>query len=602
VTAQKEEGGQPSAPSIVWTWVAAAWAILLGVSTLSDRAAWPVVGLGTFLLFVLFVTIAERAQLHLAVGRASAAFTLIEVAVTAGLLLLPSDLVIVGTALGATLAQALQGLRLDQGLFNAAMATVGAAAATLVMSVTPSVGPLVEGRPVLGALLGMAVYALVNYFAIAGLLLRVAGAGSGRELRRQFPFAVATTVGTTTTGIVVAVLWVTEPWLTLFALVPAAAIHLAARGSQRTRELLEDVQTERDRLTLVVDGASDGILLLDSDGRVQLWNSAMEGLTGIPSAEAVGHPITDVLTAPARSVGGPGSGGWLITADGRHARAQAELATTMRHRDGSTREVRESHALLRDGPQEKPRGEVVVVRDVSRRAQLERLRTDFVARISHELRTPLTPIQGFARTLRTHGDRLEEARRQQLLDLLIDRTDHLARLIDDLLLVTRVDAEDVRGSPSLATIDLGDTVRQVLDGFRQSHPHRPVLYDADQVPALVRADLEHARRIVRALLDNADRYSDDPDPIRVQVSADDEWVVLAIDDQGPGIPTSERESVFEPFHRLEDPLTMRTSGVGLGLFLSRRLAMLMGGRLDIVTPHGTVGTRVELRLQRSTTA
>jgi signal transduction histidine kinase len=98
------------------------------------------------------------------------------------------------------------------------------------------------------------------------------------------------------------------------------------------------------------------------------------------------------------------------------------------------------------------------------------------------------------------------------------------------------------------------------------------------------------------VLDNADRYSPASEAVRVTIGEEPGGPVVRISDRGPGIPEEQRDAVFEPFHRLEDPLTMRTGGVGLGLFLARRLAELMGGALTVTPPPDGVGTTLELRL------
>lgn len=579
-------------------WVLAAGVLVAAIVVIGDHRVWSKVGITSIVLYIGAVVAAERIELRLSLEPRHAAFTLIEVAITAGLLLLPGTVVVVGATIGTTISQMLRGLRGAPAWFNVAIATVGSAVAAGVIAIFPVVGPLVAERPIAGALVGMLGYAAVNAAAISGVVLRSSIPQPAEELRRQFPFFISTTFGTTAVGVVVAALWMTEPVLSLLALVPAAAIYLAAQGSYRTSQLLSEVRTERDRLTLVVDGASDGIILLGRYGEVRLWSRGMEAMTGITAETAVGQAVADLLTDARRRAMDNVRGAWLLDGPAKGAfgrRKHRELSATLIHGDGTAREVRESHALLTD---DRGRfiGDVVVVRDVSRQAELERLRGDFVARVSHELRSPLTPIRGLAQTLRLHDAQLTFERRQQVLDHLVERSDHLARLIDDLLLVTRVDTEDLHDLFHASTIPLGQVVADEVTRFCHLHPRRVV--DVDRPTAIVTAlaDPEHVARIVGAVLDNADRYSPASERVRVTVSEEPGGPVVRISDRGPGIPEEQRDAVFEPFHRLEDPLTMRTGGVGLGLFLARRLAELMGGALTLATPPDGVGTTLELRL------
>jgi PAS domain S-box-containing protein len=579
-------------------WIMTAGLVAVAVAGGSDPRVWSQVALGSIGLYVAAVVAAERIELRLTVEHSHAAFTLIEVAITAGLLLLPGLVVVVGTVLGAALSHLLRGLRGTLAWFNLAVATVGSALAVSVMGFFPPIGPLVSGRSVVGAMTGMFGYAIVNGAAVAGVVVRSAIPNPREELRRQLPFFMATTFGTTSVGIVVAALWVTEPVLSLLALVPAAAIYLAAQGAHRTGELLTAVRMERDRLTLVVDGASDGILLLNRGGEVQLWSRGMEAMTGLLADAAVGRPVADLLTDARRRAMDNVRGAWLLEDQSTGAsdrRMHRELSATLIHADGTAREVRESHALLTDD-RGRLIGDVVVVRDVSRQAQLERLRSDFVARVSHELRSPLTPIRGLAQTLRLHDAQLTSERRQQVLDHLIERSDHLARLIDDLLLVTRVDTDDLQDLFHASSFPLCQAVVDEVTRFCHLHPRRIV--DVERPPAVVTAlaDPAHVARIVSAVLDNADRYSPASEAVRLTIGEEPGGPVVRISDRGPGIPEEQRDAVFEPFHRLEDPLTMRTGGVGLGLFLARRLAELMGGALTVTPPPDGVGTTLELRL------
>jgi PAS domain S-box-containing protein len=599
VAASPQHAGS-RADAYVVAWVGGAALIAAAFVVFGDHGVWRDVGAATIALYIGAVVLAERIDFRLTVEGTHTAFTLIEVAITAGLLLLPAPIMVVGAMIGTSLSQWLKGLRGAPVWFNVAIATVGSVVAVSVMSVVPAVGPLVAGQPILGALLGMIGYGVVNAAAIAGVVLRSSREAPREELRRQAPFFISYTFAATSVGVVVAALWVTEPVLSLLALVPAAAISLAAHGIKRTNELLAEVRTERDRLTLVVDGASDGIILLDQQGEIRLWSRGMEGMTGITTETAVGRPVADVLTDARRRAMDNVRGAWLLEplADGRAQgqRVHRELGATLIHRDGTAREVRESHALLTDD-RGRLIGDVVVVRDVSRQAELERLRSDFVARVSHELRSPLTPIRGLAQTLRLHDAQLTHERRQQVLDHLVERSDHLARLIDDLLLVTRVDTEDLHDLIHVSTIGLGQVIGEEVNRFCHLHPRRRVEVDQPAGEVLALADPGHLARVVAAVLDNADRYSPPNEAVRVTISEGSGGPMVRISDRGPGIPEAQRDAVFEPFHRLEDPLTMRTGGVGLGLFLARRLTELMGGTLALATPPDGVGTILELRLR-----
>jgi PAS domain S-box-containing protein len=565
----------------------AVWAVLALV-THDPLPSW-----GGFLLLAATATLAERTEVVFRWAQTSAGFTLVEVAVAAGLLLVRPTHVVAALAIAMVASHPAMWRSPVKVTYNLGYIVLATSAAGLALSVLPAFGPLVNGRPALGVLAAMMVYVAVSLSSFLGLLTRLQDRIAYDTFRDQLPMHVAATLGTTSVGIVLAALWVTQPALVPFVVAPAAAVHLAMRSSLRAAELVAAQRAEHDRLVRVVDGASDGILLLDANGRVQVWNPAMERLTGRLEASAVDRPIAQVLTDEVRTDAPPVRARWTLE-DAREHLPFLELDAKLTDGDALTRDVRESHAFTFD---ERGRctGAVVVVRDVSRQRELERLRSDFVARVSHELRTPLTPIRGFASVLLRRGELLDEDQRAEALTRIVDRADHLHSLVEDLLLVTRIEQEDVAGLVHAGPTDLAALVRACVDESIARSGRTITVAVSPDVPD-AHADADRVRQVLDAVLDNAVRYSEPDTPIEVEVDRCADDVRVRIVDHGPGIPPSQRAAVFERFHRLEDPMTMQTSGVGVGLFLGRRLAEAMHGSLEIVdTPPGD-GAILDLRL------
>jgi PAS domain S-box-containing protein len=572
-------------------WVAAAGAAVVALGAWTGIPSEISAGL---LILLLIAVIAERVELSFHFERAGASYTLNEAAFAAALLLLPPIHVVIVAGGGATIAHLSRRFGLQKVAFNSAQITVGAATAAAIVSAFPVVGPTVDGTPVLAALLGMGVYAVINTVAFAGLMLRLGGREMLDAVRPQIPMTLAATLGTTSVGIVGAALWVANPWLVGLLLTPAGAIHLAAKGQLRAASLLEQLRADHERLTRIVDGAHDGILLLDRTGTVQVWNPAMEAMTGLPADRVVDRAIERVLTDTVREGDAPVRGRWLV--DTAHIGAtRREHDAKLRHVDGSVREVRETHSLVFD---ERGRctGDVVVVRDVSRQRELERLRGDFVARVSHELRTPLTPIRGFANILLKRGAHLDPDQRHDALERIVERADHLSDLVEDLLLVTRLDRRDLDELVHARPAPLGPVLDAAADNIRVRDPGRTIAIHIAPGTGDALADPERVRQVIEVLLDNACQYSPDDTPIEVELDQVGDDVRVRVIDHGPGIPREQRETVFEQFHRLEDPLTMRTGGVGLGLFIGRRLAEAMHGSLHVEDPRTGRGSVFVLHL------
>ena len=571
-------------------WVLLGVVALGGVIVLTEVQA---PAFGPLLLLVVAVAVAERVELRFTFEHSDIAITLVEVAVTAGLLLVAPTEAVVATGLGMMIGQASRVPDLVKVSFNTGQAMVGTAIAALILHFGPAIGPLVNGRAVVLVLLGMVLYVAVNSLAVLGLLT-IAEPSAREGLVGQLPLGAISALGNAAIGVVLAALLVVQAALAPFILVPAAAVYLAARGARRTADLLARVRVERDRLTRVVDGTLDGILLLDREGVVQVWNAGMEELTGLTADRVVSRPVARVMTESVREGDGEVSGRWLI--DEAHGGAQhREFDARLRHVDGSSREVRENHSLLFDD-RGRCIGDVVVVRDVSRQRELERLRGDFVARVSHELRTPLTPIRGFASVLLRKGDQLDPASRQEALERIVERSDHLAAVVEDLLLVTRLDQREVDELVHPVPTDVAAILDRVVEHFQSREPGRTIAFSASPGTGQALADPARMRQIVTSLLDNAFRYSPEDTPVELTLDQAGDDIRVRVIDSGPGVPREHRQTIFEQFHRLEDPLTMRTGGVGLGLFIGRRLASAMHGSLDLEDSGAAGGSTFVLRL------
>ena len=370
----------------------------------------------------------------------------------------------------------------------------------------------------------------------------------------------------------------------------ASALAGALRGAAHLRRLLEATS----KLQAVVDQSSDGILVLDGTGTVQLWSPALEALTGARAQAATGRPLAALM----RVLGADGTpcdpfeaGRALLSPD----TPQATVELTLLRDDGEQRVVRCAHAgafdegaLTRD---------VVIVHDVTRERQVERLKADFIATVSHELRTPVTPIKGYADLLRRRGDSMTPERRDECLAVIGDRCDHLARLVEDLLLASRISATE-GSSPaqvSMSSDDLVALVRRAAGDFGAEGDR--VRLALPEAPVQVACDPVRVVQVMTNLIGNALKYSTAGAPVDVHLVVDGARALVAVTDRGRGIPADQLERVFEKFHRVEDPLRMTTGGTGLGLYIARHLATAMGGALRCTSTLG-VGSvfRFELPL------
>jgi signal transduction histidine kinase len=194
--------------------------------------------------------------------------------------------------------------------------------------------------------------------------------------------------------------------------------------------------------------------------------------------------------------------------------------------------------------------------------------------LGHELRRPLTVIRGASTLLIDDSDALPPGSRQQMLSMIDRSATEMSELIDDVQTAVHLEIGDVHFS--LEPVEVAALVEEAVEPVRREEPERGVEIGATDGLA-VEADREHAVRALRALVQNAHRFSPSGDPVTVTASADGDVVRLLVLDRGPGIPAAQRDRAFERFARL-DP---NTGGAGLGLFLARGLARGMGGDVSV---------------------
>ncbi|HWO69282.1 MAG TPA: ATP-binding protein [Actinomycetota bacterium] len=232
-------------------------------------------------------------------------------------------------------------------------------------------------------------------------------------------------------------------------------------------------------------------------------------------------------------------------------------------------------------------------RSLQRLTELNRMKDDFVAVVSHELRTPLTSIQGYLKTLLQLGAELPEDQRRSFLQAADRQGDRLRRLIEQLLVVARLESGAERRAVSW--VSLPEVVDHVIDELRpRAHGHT---FDVRLEPGVdrVRTDEGKLHQILSNLVENALKYSPPDTRVTVRIEGRPEGVLVTVEDEGPGIPPEHRERVFERFFQGDQSSTRRVGGIGLGLYICRSLSEAIGAKLWIER-SGPTGTAFALLL------
>jgi len=224
---------------------------------------------------------------------------------------------------------------------------------------------------------------------------------------------------------------------------------------------------------------------------------------------------------------------------------------------------------------------------LDRLRELDRLKDEFIAIVSHELRTPLSSVYGAAATLQQRE--LDKDVQDSLLSIIYRESDRLARLVDDVLWVSRL--ESGRVETSIAPCDATELA---TDAVHAAEAHLPDGFTleftcAQSLPPLA-ADGQKLRQVLANIIENAVKYSPDGGRIAVNVERRNGSVVFAVRDEGLGIPADEQSRIFEKFHRLDPNLTRGVSGTGLGLYICRELIRQMNGTISVTSSEGNGST------------
>jgi signal transduction histidine kinase len=325
---------------------------------------------------------------------------------------------------------------------------------------------------------------------------------------------------------------------------PASA-RSAIRARERERQALRDEISNKTRDTALLVGAG---LIAGLTGAALLFSGLIASMR---------RPLEDLVEASGRLAGG-------------------DLDT--RVKIGGLAETAALGAAFNEMAEE-------LQRRGGERDQLDRMKDEFVLTASHELRSPLTSVQGFAELLMLEREQLSP-KQAQTVEVILDNTRHLVRLLNDLLDLARSDAgrlaiKPVLTDPSVLVEDAARTMRGQTQARRQGL--RTEI--APEVPR-VNADRDRIRQVLVNLLTNANEYCPEGASIKLTLDNNGGEVEIAVIDDGPGIPVEQLDHIFERFTRGDAGLTQRVGGTGLGLAISKSLVELHGGTISAESTPG----------------
>ncbi len=327
----------------------------------------------------------------------------------------------------------------------------------------------------------------------------------------------------------------------------------------------EAAQEEKNRILAMMGSMNEGVIAIDDDGRILFLNPVLATFIGVSPVTAHGKFYWEVI---------------------RDLQVNQLLEKALREKAMLSSEdalFLTNHVFeMRVSPvfsNETFQGSVAVFYDITQIRKFEKHRSEFVANVSHELKTPLTSIMGFVETLKEGAlDDKENARR--FLTIIEDQATKLHTLIDDLLKLSRIEAQTTELHHQ--NQDLWPLAEKALAYFDKTIKSRGIRFRFEglEKPLLVNVDTKSFIQVLANVLDNALKYNHDNGEIVFKAKRTAKEVVIEITDTGVGIPDEDLSRIFERFYRVDKSRSRETGGSGLGLSIAKHIIERHNGRIE----------------------
>ncbi len=341
-------------------------------------------------------------------------------------------------------------------------------------------------------------------------------------------------------------------------------------GEQITKQISR-LSTERVQLKTILAGMNEGIISVDNNDRVLFCNNSAYRLLNCPLDDCRGMKLYEAF------------GFKELNAVVNLARERQELVETeIKFKSNEKKRILESHASSFQG--EHLSGVIIVLHDVTKLTNLERVRRDFVANVSHEIKTPLTSIKGYTETLLAGGleDHENNLRFVKKID---DNANRLLVLVQDLLNLAQIESHE--GFLRTVPTDWQPIVAQVIAQLEDEAKKKHLTIDLKGLTNLtVMGERNAMVQVLDNLVTNALRYSPEGSRVSILTREEDGCGVLEVRDNGIGIPKKDLERIFERFYRVDKARSRVLGGTGLGLSIVKHLVSKMKGKVAVESEEG----------------
>jgi PAS domain S-box-containing protein len=334
-------------------------------------------------------------------------------------------------------------------------------------------------------------------------------------------------------------------------------------------------------LEVGLDRLLEAVIVLDADRKITGWRGAAERLFGYSEAEALGRGVDDLLSPRDANDNPSAIGPTPALSRMRMVKGMPEMEVLTTAKDGREMWLGVTCGIERDGSGAIT-GTVVVARDINRRKKVDLAKTEVISAVSHEIRSPLTSIKGFTSTLLSKWERFDDETKRHLLLTINSDADRMARLIGELLDVSRLESGRLQlQRRQVDLVELADAVVERLKDRSEVHDLQMMLPGG--FPQ-VYADPDKIEQVLTNLVENAVKYTEEGE-VTISGAPEDGHVTVSVSDQGDGIPEAHHSQIFGKFYRRGER-SDNPSGTGLGLYISKGLVEAHGGRIWVEEAPG----------------
>lgn len=363
-----------------------------------------------------------------------------------------------------------------------------------------------------------------------------------------------------------------------FADQAAIAVHNA--------QLYGHINEERQRLAAILNNSGDGVFILHPDLTFQQVNRAFEHMTGWRTDDVLGRSKDDVIIwdkLESTDLETALQHGWLTYPEKPERVETLYVEGDLMRRDGMKLSIGITYAPLLTGD-----GRLVSiianVRDITNFRKAQEMQSVFISTIHHELRTPIAIIKGYASTLRREDVEWDADVIRDNMGIIEEEADRLTTLVEDLLTASKIQAErEVK--LNLADVHLELVAARSVGRLEGQSHHKIVLSFPENFP-VIQADEARLRQVMDNLLTNAIKYSPKGKTITVGGRFNDKNVTVFVRDEGDGIPVDKIDKIFNRFYRIDDTMTRKTQGTGLGLYLVKAIINAHRGDISVKSTVG----------------